>query len=232
MDSLPKFPLLNTMNYYLWKDNMEAALQLKELWHAVAEDTVYRALDGPAQAKMQSKARAVIVLMLSDTVKPMVKSKTTPKEVWDALKSSFHSQSASRKFHLRQQLRELRKKKSEDVLTYLSRAEQLKLKLSEACTDTVSDDDVVFSILDGLGPAFTEFVRQVRYGNEMFTLITLRERLLHVEQQVKRAERTSSMLKYPEANHVGRKVAATQRRAISGKSNSRPGSKICHHCGD
>lgn len=62
LSSIPLFASLSTVNYYTWKENVQAAIDVRGLWHAVAEDAVYRGLVTPVEKdSMSAKARAVIV---------------------------------------------------------------------------------------------------------------------------------------------------------------------------
>jgi hypothetical protein len=167
---------------------------------------------------MRAKARAMIVLMLSDVVKPLIKSQDTPKKAWDALEQAFHAQSNGRKFQLRQEPKELRKKKTEDVLSFVTRAEQLSLELQDPCNEVVSEDVIVHSILDGPGPTYKDFVRHVRFGTETFTISTLLQRLLYVEMTIRKDEIQSTFNRY----QVRRMLRHTVRRNSGVDRRRRP----------
>lgn len=47
MTDFLKFEALKSTYYYTWRENMQAALVLKDLWPAAEEDAVYEALDAP-----------------------------------------------------------------------------------------------------------------------------------------------------------------------------------------
>lgn len=84
----------------------------------------------------------------------------------------------------RQQLKEI-KRKSEDVLAYISRAEVIRSELRDACNEDLPDEAFMHYVLDGLGNAYRTFVRHVRYANEVLSLEDLKTRLLNVEMTVK-----------------------------------------------
>jgi hypothetical protein len=184
MTDSAKFEGLRSTNYYSWREFMKAALILVDLWSAVEEDANYHALDAAGQAKMKAKATALIQVKISSELKHLVTGAASAKVAWKALEDTFKAQSVGRKSALRQQLKELRRKKTEDVLIYISRAEILRTEFKDACNETVPDDAFIHDILDGLGSAYKEFVRQYRYGNKALTLQELKSRLLFVAVMV------------------------------------------------
>jgi hypothetical protein len=163
---------------------MKAALILVDLWSAVGEDASFNALDAAGQAKMEAKSTALIQVKISSESKHLVTGAASAKAAWKALEDTLKAQSVGIKSVLRQQLKELRRKKTEDVLIYISRAEILRTELKDACNESIPDDAFIHYVLDGPGSAYREFVRQYRYGNETLTLQELKNRLFFVEMTV------------------------------------------------
>jgi hypothetical protein len=175
MKNLTKFEGLRSTNYSSWRENMKAALILVDLWSAVEEDVNFNASDAAGQSTMKAKATALIQVKISSELKHLVTGTASSKAAWKALEDTFKAQSVGRKSVLRQQLKQLRRKKTEDVLIYVSRAEILRTELKDACNETVPDDSFIHYIVNGLGSAYREFVRQYRYGNETLTLQELKK---------------------------------------------------------
>jgi hypothetical protein len=223
MTDSTKFEGLRSTNYYSWRENMKAALILVDLWSAVEEDANYHALDAAGQGKMTAKATALIQVKISSELKHLVTGAASAKAAWKALEDTFKAQSVGRKSVLRQQLKELRRKKTEDVLIYISRAEILRTELKDACNESIPDDAFIHYVLDGLGSAYREFVRKYRYGNETLTLQELKNRLLFVEMTVQHDDDDLS---------ESRSAYAYQVAAI-GRLNSQYAGKngACHICG-
>ena len=116
-----KFEALKSNNYYTWRQNMTAALVLKDLQHAVSQDAKYQALDATEKATMNAKAAALMKVKISGELKHLINGAADAKAAWEVLATTFKSQSVGRKAVLRQQLKELRRmlKRGEDqsVLT-------------------------------------------------------------------------------------------------------------------
>jgi hypothetical protein len=127
---------------------------------------------------------------ISSELKHLMKGAASAKDAWAALEKTFKAQSVGRKAVLRQMLKEIKRKKTEDVLVYVSRAEILRAELKDACDEVIPDDAFIYYILDidGLGNAYYAFVRQYRYGNEVLSLQELKNRLLHVEMTVQQQD--------------------------------------------
>ena len=163
---------------------MAAALVLKDWWCAVKQDATYQAQTAEEKAISDKKGIALMQVKIISELKHLIKGATTAKSAWDALENTFKAQSVGRKAVLRQMLKEVKRRKSEDVLVYVSRAEILRAELKDACNEDIPDDAFIHYIMDGLGNAYIAFVRQYRYGNEVLTLQELKNRLLHVEMTV------------------------------------------------
>jgi hypothetical protein len=132
MTDSTKFAGLRSTNNYSWRENMKAALTFVGLWSAVEEDASFNALDAAGQTKMRAKATALIQVKISSELKHLVTGAASAKAEWKALEGTCKAQSVGRKSVLRQQLKELRREKTEDVLIYVSRAEILRTELKDA----------------------------------------------------------------------------------------------------
>jgi hypothetical protein len=226
MTDSTKFEGLRSTNYFSWRENMKAALILVDLWSAVEEDAIYNALDAAGQTKMSAKATALIQAKISSELKHLVTGAASAKAAWKALEDTFKAQSVGRKAVLRQLLKELKKrKKTEDVLIFISRAEILRTELKDVCNETVPDDAFIHYILDGLGSAYREFVRHYRYGNETLTLQDLKNRLLFVQMAVQHDDDDDDLSE-------SRPAYAYQVAARIGRTSQYAGKNGgCHICG-
>lgn len=183
-----KFEFLKEDNYYGWKANMEAALKYKDLWGPVVQSDECWSLDDVARRLDDDKARSLMVLCISPTLKTLISDCDTAKAACDVLARVFHSRSAGRKFSLRSELHDIRRGKSEGVLSYLSRAEKIRAELKAACNEDVADDVMVHAILRGLGKSYDAFVRQLQFSTEELSLSGLKGRLLSVEGEIKKVD--------------------------------------------
>lgn len=87
---------------------------------------------------------------------------------------------------MRRQLKELKQRRTEDVLSHVSCAEIVKSELRGACGENMPDDAFAHYLRNGLSKAHAAFVQQVRFGNENRTLDALKTRLLSVKMTVKK----------------------------------------------
>jgi hypothetical protein len=213
---------LKESNYYGWKTNMKATLKLKDLWGPVEQTDAWWAMDESVRSLIDDKARSLMLLCITPTLRTLISGSSTAKHAWDTLERVFHARSAGRKFGLRTQLHELKRGKSEGVLVYVARAEQIRTELLEACDEDVSEDVMVHALLSGLGKAYETFVRQVRFGTEDMTLDMLKSRLLTVESEVKRADRG-------EFDATALALEAHRPKFLKNQQKWKKGA--CHHCG-
>ena len=63
-DSILKFELLKSTNYYAWKGSMQAALVLKDLWDATERNSTWAALEPAEKTKQDAKAMALITVCI------------------------------------------------------------------------------------------------------------------------------------------------------------------------
>jgi hypothetical protein len=148
MTDSTRFEGLGSTIKYSWREDIKAALILEDLWSAVEEDAMFNAFDAPEKRKVKEKATALLQVKMSSDSKHLVTRAASAKAAWKALKATFKAQSVRRKADLRQQLKELRRKKTKAVLIYISRAEILRTELKDACNATVPDDAFIHYTLD------------------------------------------------------------------------------------
>lgn len=245
-----KFEALTSTNYYTWKEKMQAALILQDLWSAIAEDAVYSALDAAQQEVMKLKAISLIKIKMSSELMHLISGASSAKAAWDGLETIFKAQSTGRKSVIRKQLKDLARAKGEDVLAYISRGEVLRSELRDACGEDMPEDAFVHYILDGLGAAYDDFVKQLRYGTDAISLASLKTRLFNVEPTVKNqdySKRHSQPCAYQVTNsrksssrfrksnaHSSRSNAQEQKSKVPDKYDrkSNPRKGACHICGE
>jgi hypothetical protein len=72
------------------------------------------------------KAKRIILDSIKDHLIPQVSSKSTPKEMFDALTRMYEGKNINRKMNLRTQLNNTKMQKGETVQNYFSRVSQFK----------------------------------------------------------------------------------------------------------
>lgn len=76
---------LGNNNYGTWRFQMEMFLTREELWHVIAEQAPVPVTE--AWNRADKKAKATIGLCIEQSQYTLIKSSTTAKEVWDALRT-------------------------------------------------------------------------------------------------------------------------------------------------
>jgi hypothetical protein len=175
------FEGLTSTNNYSWREFMKAELILVDLWSAVLENAIFNASDAAEKSKMKAKATALIQVKISSELKHLVTGCRFRKTCVEGDRIHLKGAKCRQKGSSATAAQELRRRKTENVLVYTSRAKILRTELKNACNETVPDDVFIHYILDGSGSAYKEFVRQYRYGNESLTLQELKNRLLFLE---------------------------------------------------
>ena len=190
-----KFETLRSTNYYSWRNDMRAALTLRELWDAVERGEEWEALTEQEQATMAGKAYALILICISPPLKTLIASCESASAAWELLENTFRARSVGRKFVLQGQLRSMKKKHDEDVMVYIARAEKLREELISACDEVIPEDFFVHSILSGLGKEYYDFVRLLKMsGDRSLTLQDIKTRLMVADAEAASQRRADSTL--------------------------------------
>ena len=179
---------------------------------------------------MNMKALALMRLKISSGLQSLIQNELSASEAWTRLETTFQSQSEGRKGMLRGQLKDLKKRKDEDVLTYVSRAERLRTELRDACNEDMPEQAFIDYLLDGLGSAYSAFIRQIRYANEILELEALKPRLFAVEQRVNKDHNQpdDSARAYMSRSHAPKFRHKAAPRKLRNEQHRTRGA--CHHC--
>lgn len=177
---------LKANNYFTWKSDMEAVLRWERLWVALdRESDSWKALDMEKKEEYDEKAKALIQVNVSSSLKTKVASARNAETAWQELEDLFRARSARRQFVLHTQLKELKKGPKEEELEFIARAEALSDEIESACGETVPEHHLVYCILGGLGPKNDDFSKQLKYSDlSNASLEDLTSRLLIVEADV------------------------------------------------
>jgi hypothetical protein len=180
-----KIELLDDHNYGTWSVRMKAVLTTRGLWDAATGKA------GVADDKVQ-QALALITLGVSDAFLATIGAVTTAAEAWSKLEGIFKGKSAARIMHLRKDLAELSKIPQESIVKYIGRARGIMNDLVSA-GHTITETDVVWSVLSGLSRAYSTTVEILSNGpEESFTLDKIMAKLVIVESRVSRREQDDS----------------------------------------
>jgi hypothetical protein len=93
---------LTAGNYFVWRDEMEDLLVMKDLWDAVEESAAFVA-DESGTAKSR-KACALLRMSVSEKLQGLIPRTGTAKEAWEAIKKYCLARAEDRKTELHRQL--------------------------------------------------------------------------------------------------------------------------------
>ena len=95
------------------------------------------------------KDKRIIVDSIKNHLIPLVSSKSTPKEMFDALTTIFEGKNINRRMSLRNQVKGVKIHKTKSNQSYFSRVSHIKEQL-ESIGDMVEEEEVVMTTLNGL----------------------------------------------------------------------------------
>ena len=214
--ALFKMEQLTTTNYFKWRDEIEFALTVNNMWEPIENGADFIALPEATRAAAHRKTIQAIMTTMSANLRNNIRGMDSAKTAWDKLAAMFKSSTLGAKNQLKDQIRNAKRNKGEDALTFVSRINGIKIQLAECCDSEIPDDELVHVILRGLGPAYEDFVRFAEYETDM-TLEKLMNRL---------------QSHAPPAERVKREEEAFMARAGPSGNNVKKFFKgSCHHCG-
>lgn len=153
-------------NFVPWKARIVLILEENELWDEVVHSTqanpiqVHASTDAQALAtfnKKYIKARRIIFDAVKDHVIPHISGKDHAFKMWNVLARLYESSNENRKMVLRQQLRETKMTKTENVSSYLTRISQVCDELG-VVGKKVDDAELVRVALNGFCQPLHDFV--------------------------------------------------------------------------
>lgn len=166
---------LDVENYATWSMRMQALLMVKGLWDAISNANV--------EAKIDLKAHAQILLHVKDHHLQQVMACSSAKEAWEMLKKVYEAKSNARKLMLRQELTQLKMGPAEPITKYVGRAKDIQNKL-RATGYVVADQDLAFSVMAGLPPAFNMISTVLMNSEKELHLDDMLPKLLQAEQMM------------------------------------------------
>ncbi|KAJ9534918.1 hypothetical protein QJQ45_029592 [Haematococcus lacustris] len=164
-----------------------------------------------AELAADAKAKALIKRYTSKPYLQLVHDSASAKDAWTSLESEFTQVSVARQTQLQQRLSLLRMQPGETVANFFSRIYQLKSDL-EACNCSISESNIVLTVLANLTPDYKPSAVQLRYEQTGPTGLTLsrvkrvmqfREADLLLEQQQEHASSPSSLFAFSSSSSRG-----------------------------
>jgi len=157
-------------DYATWAVMLQASLEDKELWKAMADPQPDAEIEPTAAATWAKKVRrAFRRLKMSVALHhlPTVQSCSSAKEAWDALAGVFTAKMNARRLQLTQDCSLLKIKPEETLLAYSGRAKKSQLEMA-ATGHPYDDNTVLIHFLNGLGDDYkTEKKLLTKHGSDM-----------------------------------------------------------------
>eukprot|EP00963_Diacronema_lutheri_P012725 scaffold1936_cov325-Pavlova_lutheri.AAC.1 len=167
-------PELDSHNWTTWSVRMQSSLVISDLWDVTQSEPVYSTDDTTQftdQDKLKfssvSKAKAKILLQVSNKLLPHVIDCETSHQVWAKLQHPNRQKSIQQTISLQKQFHNLRKLDVEDIESYVNRAMELANMLRET-GNPVTDSTVAIAILqnNGIEPT-VDLVRNALIRHEL-----------------------------------------------------------------
>lgn len=214
-------PRLNNQNYQSWKFKIEMMLIRDELWHVIADPKPEPVK--PEWTKADLKARATICLCLEDSQTSIVRTCTSAKAAWKALKD-YHDKGSE--VYLLKKLTRLELREEGDMEQHLQNFTELLQRIADAGDEIPKKLQVAMllcSLPDSYDPLVTAM--EQRPADEL-TLDLVKSKLL--AEAEKRRERSGSAA----GGGGGEKALRTDFRKQHGRSSdgNKDTRSTCFHC--
>ncbi len=153
-----KIDKLTYNKWSTWSEEMKSVLLIADFWPAIDGDIANRVNATPPTATppelaLDRKAKALLLIHVSDELQPLVTKGETAKQAWDNLKSTFEGNLTARLLNIKQQWASLAQEPNETIFQYYSRADRLRSDLGTinvGCTK----EDFLSQLILGLNANF------------------------------------------------------------------------------
>jgi hypothetical protein len=176
-------------NFRAWKYRIGLFLEENELTRFVKEE-VSEPNDATGKGKHQNdiiRAKRIIANSIKDHLIPYVSLKKTVKEMFDALNRLYEGKNINWKMNLRTQLKNTRMQRGESIQEYVSKISKFKEQL-EAIRDTIDEDKLVMTALNGLTRPWDAFIQTICARTEKLKFDSLWEECIQEETRVTNRE--------------------------------------------
>ncbi|KAJ4978920.1 hypothetical protein NE237_009700 [Protea cynaroides] len=151
---------LSSTNCMLWKSLFEPILRGHKLMHLIDDSTATPiTLDSPQYEKDQMLL-SWINATLNESDLSYIVGVSFAKVAWNLLKTRYASTTLGHVMSLKRQLSHIRKG-SQPMIHYIQQFKNIADQLA-ACNSSVSEDDLVLYVLNGLPPSYLQFCSSIR----------------------------------------------------------------------
>lgn len=170
-----RLEVLDIDNYDTWSCDMKWLLVSRGLWDAISDPE-------NADAAIGMKALATIGLHVAKHHKASLLACNSASEAWTMLEAAYQAKSNARKLQLRRELNALKMHIDEPLPKYMARGRAIMDQLL-AAGHTISEEELVWSLLAGLPPKFESMVNVLEGADDTPSLETVMAKLLIVEHR-------------------------------------------------
>ena len=158
----------------------------RELWEYVEGTALSPNLDSEgAQARYEKdkqKAMATLVMGIQSNLIYLVTSCTTPKDLWDTLKTQFERNTLANKLFLKRQYFTTKMKEGQSVQDHLKNMKEIVDKLA-ALGSEVAEEEQVVALLISLPSSYTTLVTALEAKGDELSLSFVQQSLINEEQK-------------------------------------------------
>lgn len=170
-----------------------------------------------------SKAKALIALCVNDHLLTTVDAAATAKDAWDELKAVYQTRCVARQQDIRREYHSLRKQADENMSQYMQRAQTLRSRM-QFSGFSVSDEDLIMAILDGLPSGYYPTVSMIENAVLFPSLTEVHGKLLRAEKQLEPQHSASGSSSSASKGQEHAYKAAEHNPLKSNKGN------VCDYC--
>ncbi|CAL1372265.1 unnamed protein product [Linum trigynum] len=201
---------LNPTNYLLWRAQIHPLLRCNRLIGHIdgtlpSPPLTVESQPNPAYATWYENDQLVLAwinLSLTEAVMPTIVNKTTAREAWDALATVYASGSPVIIGQLRKNLLRL-SRGNETIHDYIHRAKGIYDKML-ALGATVTEQELVIALLDGLDKDYRPFTRNLEARLEPISFENVSSLLLSEEMQLQRFRSAAAEISPPQSFYSAR----------------------------
>ena len=154
---LLQVPLLDSTNWFTWKNEMEMLLSMED-WDGIVSGTEPKdkAQDKAAWEKADKKARVAIYFRIDPQYRPLFQGHSTSSDLWTALKSKFQASNTATRIDALRKLYTTIHDPSQPVDFYIQALKAARGQLNAITGEDIKDQHFMDVLLMNLHPDFSQ----------------------------------------------------------------------------
>ena len=187
-DKLSIDKLEGAKNWQIWKYQMQAILEARELWGHVNGSAISPEVSESSAAaqsafeKAQKKTKALLVTSIKSDLVHLITECQTPKEIWDKLKERFERDTVANKLFLKQKFFSLKMKECESLDEHFRRMKEITDQLA-AIKAPIPEDEHIVALLLSLPRSYNTLITALTTKGDDLNLAKVHQALLSEEEK-------------------------------------------------